>query len=195
MKVEVSQGMKPKIGLTFGVAYNHEISNIISLQPELSFIQKGFRQKYRETQNGATFDIDGKFAINYLELPILVKASFGESKVKFYVNAGPSIGLGLGGKYEVDYIVSILGYLESDSAEGDIKFGDSDNSGEGTLYLDNRMDLGLQVGGGVVISEKIMLDLRYGHGLTSLNDESNDDVAESKNRVFQFTVGYPIRIK
>jgi hypothetical protein len=195
VKVEISQGMKPNIGLTFGVAYNHQITEMFSLQPELNFIQKGFRQEVHENQDGTTMDGKGKFNVNYLELPILAKVLFGEGNVKFYLNAGPSLGIGLGGKYKADYTVSFLGNSQTESFENKIKFGDPDNSDEDELYLDNRLELSLQSGFGIMITDKIMIDFRYGHALSSMTDDSDDEAGKIKNRVFQLTVGYPIRLK
>lgn len=198
VEVEVSQGMKSKIGFTLGLAYNHQISDVLSIQPELNFIQKGFRQDYHESDDGLTIDANGKFNINFIELPILAKASFGEGNVKFFLNAGPSVAFGLGGKFKTEYTVSFLGDSDSDSVEGKIKFGDSDDSEDEVVYLDNRLEIGIQVGGGVMINEKVMIDLRYGHGLSSLTDDDSDiyeGPSKMKTRVFQLTVGYPIRIK
>ena len=197
VELDVSQGMKSKIGFTLGIAYNHEVNEIFSVQPELYFIQKGFRQDFHQSENGLSIDADGKFAINYLELPILAKASFGEGDVKFFLNGGPYLAFGLGGKFKTDYTISFLGDSESETVEGKVKFGDSDDSDDETVYFDNRIEFGVQFGGGVMLNEKIMIDLRYGHGLTNMTDESgsNDGTGKSKHRVFQLTVGYPIRIK
>ena len=193
--VEVSQGMKSRLGLMIGLGYNHPINEILSFQPELSFVQKGYRQDYSMSDDDISIESKGKFIINFIEIPLQLKASFdAASNLKVFLNAGPSIGIGLGGKYEADYTFSFMGDSESMSLDGKIKYGDSDDSDEETLFLDNRLELGLQIGGGVLIADKIMIDLRYSHGLTSMTKES-DDTSKIKNRVIQFTVGYPIRLK
>jgi opacity protein-like surface antigen len=195
IQAEVSQGMKSKLGFTIGLAYNHPINEILSLQPELSFVQKGYLQDYSQNEDGFSIDSKGKFTVSYLEIPLLAKASFDVgSDIKIYMNAGPAIGIGLGGKYEADYTFSFMGDTDSISLDGKIKFGDSDDSDEETLYLDNQLEFGLQVGCGIMVTDKIMIDLRYGHSLSSMTDES-DDAVETRNRVVQLTFGYPIRFK
>jgi hypothetical protein len=158
--VEVSQGLKSKLGLTLGLAYNYQINDIFSVQPELNFIQKGFRQDYHDNDNGVSFDVEGKFAVNYLEMPVMFKASFGEENLKFFLNAGPSLAIGLGGKFKTEYTITFLGDTESETAEGKVKFGDSDDSDDDAIYLDNQLEFGLQIGAGVLIFDKVMIDLR-----------------------------------
>ena len=70
----------------------------------------------------------------------------------------------------------------------DVKFGDGED--EETLYVEKKTDFGLQFGGGVIIAEKVMIDLRYGAGLSTLFEDES-----VKNNVLQFTVGIPINLK
>ncbi|HEY9046616.1 MAG TPA: outer membrane beta-barrel protein [Ohtaekwangia sp.] len=94
---------------------------------------------------------------------------------------GPSVAYGLGGKYK---------YEEgSQKIETKVKFGNG-NSSNDDLYLGNKIDFGVQFGGGVLIAGKVMVDVRYGLGLTNITDGSN-----AKNGGFQFTVGVPISLK
>lgn len=76
---------KAKVGFQGGVGVNfHTGLSGFSIQPELNFISKGTSLKTslgREHLN-----------VNYLELPVLVKYSFGP----VYLNVGPSLGLRLG---------------------------------------------------------------------------------------------------
>jgi hypothetical protein len=187
MAVKDDEGMKSKLGFTLGVGLNMPLGEgPISIQPELNFIQKGL--KGESTEAGVATEITE--TINYLEIPFLVKATFGEA-TKFYVNAGPSVGFGLGGKYK--YKGSIGGV--SGEVDGKIKFGDGEE--DDVAYYDNSTDIGLQLGAGVVIAEKIVIDLRYGLGMTSLMDTPDGEDKEDymmKNRVFQFTVGIPLSL-
>ena len=167
---------KTQIGFVGGAALDIGIvKNFFSLQPELLFIQKGERFDER--------GVETKSALNYLELPVLAKVSFGSESIKGYVNAGPSLALGLTGKYKIE------GGENAD--ETDIRFGDSAN--DGRRYLDNRFDFGLQFGGGGSFGlgpGSIVADIRYGLGLTDLNDED-----KAKNRTFAFTLGYAIPLR
>lgn len=195
--------IKSKIGFTIGAALNYSINDRISIQPELNFIQKGYTQKSNSTW---TEDDDGRLittvttsttknTLNYLEIPTLVKISFG-GDTKFYVLAGPSFGIGLGGKYTNDSKITESYDDVSDtfknSDKGNIKFGDRPENAEG-IYIDNRLDFGLQLGGGILIARKILIEARYGLGLSNLYDSENNP--ETKNRVFQLTAGIPLTLR
>jgi hypothetical protein len=144
------------------------VENFFSGQPELLFIQKGENYDARGVETKAT--------LNYLEVPVLAKVFFGGQVFKAYVNAGPSLGLGLTGNQKVE------------GGETDIRVGDSSN--DGRRYLDSRFDFGLQFGGGVGIGlgpGSVLADVRYGLGLTDLSDATR-----CKNCNFAFTLGYII---
>jgi len=69
-----------------------------------------------------------------------------------------------------------------------VKFGDGDD--DGIVYFSNQIDFGVQFGGGVLIAGKVMVDVRYGLGLTKFTDD-----VKAKNGGFQFTVGVPISLQ
>jgi hypothetical protein len=168
-------GTDAKIGFTLGAGFNMPLGEgPISLQPELNFIQKG----YKADVSFDGIDIETKTTLSYLEVPVLVKATFGEA-TKFFVNAGPSVGFGLGGKVKAE--------ANGEEEEVDVKFGDGDD--EDVFYVEKKTDIAFQLGGGVVIADKIQIDIRYGLGLTDLYED-----AKVKNNVFQFTVGVPLSI-
>jgi hypothetical protein len=177
---------KSKLGLILGVGLNFQVSELLSVQPELQFVQKGFRVDESFSFDGMTEKYEASISMNYIEIPVLVKTTFGSDNFKFFLNAGPSIGIGLGGKSKIDYSYSDGVSNFSGSSTGKVKFGDEPDSNEEDLYFDNRMDLGLQLGGGFLIAKKVMVDIRYGLGLSNLVEDEG-----SKNRVIQFTVGVP----
>src|SRR5690242_10651190 len=97
-------------GFTLGAGYNISIGtlgkSIFSLQPELTFVQKGFSAESKgEFYDGEAiyeFSADQNFKINYLEIPVLAKLEFGSDKARFFAYAGPSLGLALGGKMKAE---------------------------------------------------------------------------------------------
>lgn len=202
---EYDDDIKAKPGFTLGVGVNYGLTDLLSIQPELNFIQKGYKE-----ENSSAWDeeVDGRWfyyqndykqveTTNYLELPVLVKATFGKV-TKFHVVAGPSLGVGLGGKYKEEgsftesYDDEV--YVYPLDGKGSVKFGNAPDGYEGNdRYIDNRIDFGLQLGGGVFVADKIMIEVRYGLGLSNLYDPNNS--YETKNRVFQFTVGIPLQPK
>jgi hypothetical protein len=75
-------------GFTIGFIGEFTLTNTIRLQIEPRYIQKG--QKSELIDPKFTSKIISTF--DYLELPILVKAEFGESDFRPFVLAGPNIG-------------------------------------------------------------------------------------------------------
>jgi hypothetical protein len=163
---------------------------MFSIQPELNFIQKGSQQEVSFELDGFAVDSKVKSTINYLEVPVLARAQFGSEKTKFFVQAGPSIAYGLGGKTKLTYTMNDGEDVYSESESGKVKFGDQPEDYDGPdAYIDNRLDFGVQVGAGVTFNERISLDLRYGLGLSDLDDDN-----ASKNRAIQFTVAVPLAL-
>jgi hypothetical protein len=183
-----TEGQRAKTGFLVGVGLNLPIvEDFFSVQPELLYIQKGFGF---DTED---FDIKFRETINYLEVPILAKIAFGGDIAKFHVSAGPSIGFGLGGNYkfsgdDADQIEDIVGSLD-----GDVTFGSDDDDS-----YNNRLDIGAQFGIGAgfkVGPGSLLLDLRYGLGLSNLLKEDADlgiDESDGKNRVIAISLGYAI---
>ncbi len=182
---------KNKIGFIVGAALELPLHGKFSLQPELLFHQKGFKEI--STLNDpivGTINFETSYTLNYLELPVLVKVKLGS----FYVNAGPSVALGIGGKYK------LKGSGTSNfSHEGKVKFGmRPDNDQSDNTYVDNNVDVGIQIGGGYVIANLIVVDLRYGCGLINiLNKDPSIGRYDNKSKLrsFQVTIGVPIRLR
>jgi hypothetical protein len=175
---------KPLIGFTVGAGYDLFINDRLSVQPEINFIQKGHISEDVAYPDGYEYVLKSTFRYNYLEVPIMAKFKFGGVS-KFYVTAGPSIAMGLGGKYKLS---STFGGLPEQDIESKIHFSDKPNDYDGyDVYADNRFDAGLQAGVGGLLFGKITLDLRYTYGFTDVYDNYS-----SKNRVLQFSVGVPL---
>lgn len=176
-----------KIGFTAGVALEIPLSgDAWSLQPELLWIQKGYSYDYEEPG----YKEDYKYTFNYLEIPVLVKMKTG----RVYGVVGPSFGYGIIGKYNGTY--SENGGGEIDDSDYVYFGGDASDYDEDEEWVDNALDIGIQVGAGVDL-DRIILELRYGFGLTNLYDERPDFTGDTKSqhRVLQFTVGVPLNRK
>jgi hypothetical protein len=176
----------PLTGFTAGVGYEFTLAGIVSLQPEINFVQKGHKLEEISYPDGYEYIVKQEFKYNYLEIPVLAKVKFG-GLTKFYVAAGPSVAIGLGGKYKIK---STFGGMTDVKYSSDIKFKDQPGDYEGQdVYVENKIDIGLQLGGGVILFNKVIVDVRYGLGLTDLNDDE-----DSKNNTLQFSVGVPLNL-
>lgn len=188
---------KMTAGFSLGVGFEFNLNPSLSIQPELNYVQKGFGAEFSEASTDPDFpftvSVDTRTRIDYLELPVLLKYYPNPETRSVYLLGGPSLGLGLGGKNKAQVSSTFLGQSIDVSVTSDVKFGDppaSYNPDEDTdIYLDNRIDFGLQGGLGVLIAKKVVLEARYNLGFSDLVDNEN-----SKNRVLHFSVGLPINI-
>jgi hypothetical protein len=169
---DTGSGIEGRTGFVGGLGFSIPVTadNFFAIQPELLYIQKGakFNSNLSTTRVGDTY-------INYFELPVLAKINFGGESFRLYVNGGPSVSYALFGR----------------TNNTDIEFGDGAD-----VSFNNRIDLGLQFGGGIGFKAgpgDILLDARYGLGMSNLLDEpiaGTDN--ELQNRVYAFTIGYAI---
>ena len=170
--------LEPNFGFLFGVAYNKALGkNRFSVQPELLFVQKGAKNKYYT-------DIDNNFKIeyriNYLEIPILFKYSIGKAK-RFYLTGGPSLGIVIGGHTE---------FKGTNNGEYFDRNWEAPKFGVETPEAFKRYDFGAQLGGGVLLANKIVIDLRCSRSLTTINSGE-----PYRNIAAQLSVGIPISKK
>jgi len=193
-------------GFLVGVGFNFPIAGeTFSIQPELLYLQKGFARAVAIDQSGAQVKVEATTQFNYLEIPLLAKVAFGSESIKAYLNAGPSLGYGLGGTTKVKGTASFLGFpIPIPSQELEVKFGEASANydEEKEIYFDNRIDLGLQFGGGVAFKVgpgSILLDARYGFGLSNLNKTPDPIPAgtsssdyKSQSRTIALSLGYSI---
>jgi len=172
----------PKAGAIVGIATNIPLGgDRFSLQPEVLFHQKGYTSKYEDSEESDSYTT----TLNYLEVPVMARLNFG----KFYAAAGTYVGFGIGGKYKGSN--SYLGYTAHH--EGKVNFGkEPDNYAGSDTYI-KTPDFGVQIGAGVKVSV-FTIDLRYGLGLTDIN-EKRDLNTQTCNRSLQLTVGVPIQRK
>ncbi len=179
---EALGGQKPRVGLTLGLGVNIPQTSIFSFQTEVLYTSKGFSAK-----NDGLADYEGWYSLNYLEVPMLAKATFGTKRLGVYGNGGLSFSYLLGGRVKGQYdIVNLL----RDDIDERLEFTDEPNP----LLLHevdaNRIDVGLNLGGGINFSAGMLplfIDLRCNMGMI---DHDKDQA--SKNLTFAITLGSQI---
>lgn len=197
--------LKSRVGFVVGVGYEFILFRNISLLPEVTFVQKGFKaeEESYEDPYAHTTKSNLDMVVNYLEIPVIAKIKFGKGVTKFYLTAGPSIAYGLGGKLKASQSDSYENNPDWDTSikkDYKVKFGDVPENYQGTLFeiLNNKVEVGAQLGAGAELFGKVIVDVRYSMGLSKLYDGSGntyfDQGKDAKNRVIQFSVGMPIRI-
>jgi hypothetical protein len=168
---EWNDQVKSNGGLQVGAVVNVMVNDLFSVQPELLFVQKGF--KFEEDE----LSIKGKY--NYLEVPVLAKLSFGTGNVQGFVTAGPTLGYWMSGKDIAEF--------DGDSDESDVDFGDDEDG------IENRAELGANIGVGLAYklgTGALNFDVRYGAGFSSVYESEGDDDAKLKNSGVSISVAY-----
>lgn len=182
--------VKFKQGFLIGLGYELPLTDVFCVQAELTYLQKGQKtaqELYEITDNR-------NYSLSFLEVPILIKATLGKGRMKFCPHVGVSVSYGLGGK--VNYLIILenpnTGELERYTDEFNIKFKKNDPHLTDNLYIGSPIDVGLQAGLGFLLFDKVIVDVRYSLGLKGYEFFNNEF---DKNRVLQFCVGVPIKLK
>ena len=114
------------------------------------------------SQKGATILDEITYALDYLEVPVDFAFILGDGG--FSLNAGPYFA----------FLMSAKSKFDGESEDID------DNSA---------MDIGLNFGASYLINEQILIDARYGMGLTNISSASVEDET-FLNGALQISVGY-----
>lgn len=153
--------LKSLVGLTAGMFATIPMAGWLELQPEALYARKGARVELE----GVTADL----LIDYLEVPVLVRASKRRAgALGYYVAGGPSFAVQLRARTRTDF----------GSATEEIDLGDQVE----------RLDFGATIGGGVEIGS-LVVDGRYTHGFKDVDTDTSDGVKVT-NRTVSITVGF-----
>ncbi|MEE9438355.1 MAG: porin family protein [Saprospiraceae bacterium] len=170
----------------WGLVSDIQLTNNISLHPELQFSKKGFVLDESTSFNLLGLDIpvgaNITTQINYIEIPILLKATIGTGNVKGYGIIGPSIGHAATANIQPKVTLLIDWYLP----KIDIDLNDD-------MY--NRREISGIIGGGVeyqMNKGKLFTDLRYQYGFTNVFNQSTADFSVKMKGV-QVSAGYMYR--
>ncbi len=168
-----------RFGFLAGLVAEIPIATAANFRPELNFIQKGYKIAFSEDFGTGPFAVKGKETLNYLEIPLNVTYSLPAGTNTVFLGAGPSVGLGLSGKY--DFTTTIPGQ-GTESEEGDTNFGGDEAEDD---Y--KPLDLGLNINGGFQMTNGFFVKLAYTFGMSNL---SHDSESSYKNKGFSFSLGY-----
>jgi hypothetical protein len=159
-----------KTGIAFGAEAGYWITDNLGMSIGLAYVQKGFNSNLN----------DGSFGIayRYLQMPLLLKATFGIGTVKPYFFAGPEIGL----KLSATQSGPILG------RDTTIDVPDS---------VITKFNIGILLGAGVTyaINPETMLFLEagYDHGLSNITP--SDKFVAISTRDIRASLGILFRIE
>lgn len=139
---------------------DYPLSPTFSFQPAIGLSGKGFKSEMEGE--------DAKLNLLYLDVPLNIVAKFPVPKMgKIFLGAGPYAAYGISGE------------ISSDGENEDDVFGD-----EGY----KRADFGINLLGGVELSQGFIVNANYGLGLANVID-SEDSGLSVKNKVFSISLG------
>ncbi|MGQ7946854.1 porin family protein [Flavobacterium sp. WC2509] len=129
-----------------GIYASFPITDLIAIQPEILYSQKGAELKY----DNAFATGEAKFKLNYIEVPVLVKFNLTEN---LNIHAGPYVA------YLVD------AQVKNNSEGGSFNFEDNYNNDDF-----NKFDAGLSGGIGLEFNS-VGFGARYNYGLSKIGKE------------------------
>ena len=171
--------------MNLGAFININLYGNLSLQTELLYSGKGEKEV-----SGNDYQ---QFNLDYIELPVLAKYTFGKQAIKFYVEGGPYIAYWQSGIWKYKFTEANMLGQEKWS------FNDVPVSPTST-FKNNRLDIGFDIGGGALYElgpGNVLLDVRMGYGLTSIYSIAGDKIPgwfKTHNEVISVDLGYVIKI-
>ena len=153
-----------KVGFAGGVFVSIPLTDLIGIQPELMYSEKGFKSQGKIL--GVPYE--GKTTLTYLDLPIHLQIKPTEN---ISILAGPQFSYLMSSKTKYD-----LGGMSS-SQQQDL----DDNN--------NRATLGLSAGIDFTV-ESFLISARGSWDLSKVNKDNSTSDINYKNQLFQVTLGY-----
>jgi len=165
-----------KWGFHGGVTYNiGVVGDFFSIQPELLYSQKGFKNAETEfAVGGVDYKRTGKVNYNYLDLPVMAKIKAGP----LYFEAGP----------QASYLLSVNNETKT-YLDGELQ---STTRDEGSKEGLKEFEFGYGAGVGLAFGNNLSLGVRYNGSLSDFVDKDvnfNDDITNARHSTIMFTLG------
>ena len=180
-----------------GILARVKIAGIVGFETGLLLTGHGSKAEtiFFTNGNDQITKIKSTFNPVYLELPLNLIIKIGVcGGPSFFINAGPYVAMGAGGKAKVETSGGIAGTIKSESkiefAHDNPIIFEQDDAAYNKL---KRFDYGVNLGGGMNF-KKIILKANYGFGLANINSTQSIFNADNKNkyRTISFSVGIPL---
>ncbi|MBN2543506.1 PorT family protein [bacterium] len=145
-----------RLGLSAGAMLDIGVNNMLSVETGLYYTMKGGKKTNKYGGEFHRDEVETITALDYLTIPIKLKARFGPKDIKPFVTAGPEVGLLLSAKSKNDEDIDIKDDMEA-------------------------VDFGLVFGAGIdlLMGEKILsIQVNYNLGLMDIqkDGDSTDEV-------------------
>ena len=155
------------VGFNAGVALKIDILPVITIIPglEVDYRRVGEEENYSD---GTLYEYvtDGTYGMWYLDVPVLARVKL---MPLVYLNAGVQFSFNLSANFDYDETETSITTGESEKISDDISVS----------KFVNTMDIGLIVGAGVSLLDKLDIDFRLVLGLNSYMDENDEGYSVS----------------
>lgn len=171
---------KATIGFSAGLLLQYNFKKIISLRTNIAYERKGSIVKSEATNiyGNSLGEMTTNINFDYLTLPILVRATFGES-VQYFVNAGP-----------------YFGYLTKQTFER--KDDTNISTTTDNTFNDKRFDVGISTGLGLAIPIKtkysVSFEIRNNLGLYNVSEVPVVNNGSIKTNSTNFLLGFAYKL-
>lgn len=160
---------KTGISYTAGIAGQYNLSDMWSVKLGTAYERKGADIKRTDIPT------QGKVNIDYISMPLLLKAKFG-NKIKFFANAGPYLSILLSSKNKLDAYSNVPEIVTN-----------TDSTTEST-------DFGISAGIGVEIPVgqcgAFTIEVRDNFGLKNISKSNETNAPEIKLNTANLMIGY-----
>lgn len=175
----------PQLGMHVRGIVEFVMSDLISIETGLGYSGKGNRGTFESNFSflGSSFSLKNESSIrlNYLNVPVLVKAGINLGEGRLYLGVGPDFYYAASGKVKSETTTTINGVSEVENDESSIDFKEDNIS---------RFDLGAKA---VLGYEKngIFVQAGFEKGFINLNTDSQVDQT-MLNQNFLLTIGFKL---
>ena len=161
-----------------GIHGEYKMNDKLSIKSELNHTQNGFRMSEGTSakilSQSIPIGVEATTHLNYIEVPLLLKYSFGNKRLSYYAEAGPSASYGINGKIKSQ----ATALLDFNLPEVNINFSDDPY---------RRVLVGANAGMGLSYQVKDDLDItatmRYTGSLTNLIQDQVIDLSVKSNTI------------
>jgi hypothetical protein len=163
----------PILGYDFGLAMNFPVTKQFSLHTEVNLVNRGKNLKRR---TDSTYYHKAHY--RHIEIPAMIRYSFGNEHFRWYINAGPNLSYWMGGKGKIQ--MEEMDELAYQKQSYQVIFGEYDyRESDFTMFLTevNRFQINLNFGAGMMMEllngHFVMFDLRYRWGQTHMGEATS----------------------
>lgn len=181
----VPQTMLP--GFSFGATFRYIEERHFGLIAELNVEQRGWKEKFEG------YDYNFQRRLTYIQLPLLTHIYFGNNKIHGFFNAGPEIGLLIGGKRSANFdYTNVAAIADFPSTNRNID--------QFTLDVHSHFDYGISAGLGMELisgnRNSFLLEGRFYYGLNDVfSNHKKDTFSGSSGMSIMISLGYMYRLK